>query len=74
MLHDAPIDTPWRLPFPFAYLISLVKPSVIKRNKRGNRGHHCLSPLLDQKKVDAAPFISTTKDTEDIQLIIHTTN
>ena len=74
MLHDAPIDTPLRLPFIFSSLISLLKHSSININRRGDRCHPYLRDLPNWKKGDDTPFINTTKYIDYMKLIIHTMN
>jgi hypothetical protein len=50
---------------------ALLKPSMTRRKRRGERGHPCLSPLSEEKKGEVAPLIRTAKETEEIQAIIH---
>jgi hypothetical protein len=57
ILRDIPIAFPFILPFPSAYLSSLLNPSTIKRKRRRDRGHPCPSPLLDLKIGVSAPLI-----------------
>ena len=49
----------------------LLNPSTTIRKGKGAKGHPYLSPLPDLKKVDATPFIRTTKETKVILLVTH---
>ena len=49
----------------------LLNPSTTIRKSNGAKGHPCLSPRPNLKKVDATPLISTSKETEEMMLITH---
>ena len=37
-----------------------LRPSVINKNKKGNKGHQCLNPLEALTNLDGTPFTNTT--------------
>jgi hypothetical protein len=60
----------------FLFLASnkaLLRPSTTTKNRRGERGHTCRSPLFAGKKVEVALFMSTAKETDVLQLMIQFT-
>jgi hypothetical protein len=53
---------------------ALLRPSATSRKRSGDKGKPCLSPLLDLKKGEASLLMSTVKETEEMQAIIHFIN
>jgi hypothetical protein len=49
---------------------ALLRPSTTNKNRRGERGHPYQSPFFAGKKGEVAPFMSTTKETVVMQLMI----
>jgi len=64
------IETPSMAPVERTFFNSLVKPSIIRRNNKGEIGHPCLSHLSVWKKPKAAPLTRTLNDIEVKQHII----
>ena len=62
---------PLKIPMDLADNRALLKPSVTTRNSKGARGHPCLSPLPNLKKLEATPLIKTENETEVKLLITH---
>jgi len=52
-------------------MMALLNPSMINRNRRGERWHPYLSPLSDREKGVASPFSNTMYVTSFIKLMIH---
>jgi hypothetical protein len=51
--------SPLKDPFVTAFFICLLRHSITRRNKSGERGHPCLNPRWLLKKDVGDPFIST---------------
>ena len=64
-----PKDIPLYKPLHLADKSALLKPSATTRKSKGARGHPCLRPLPDLKKLEATPLIRTKKETE-VKLLI----
>ena len=64
-----PKDMPLKNPLHLADKIALLKPSATTRKSKGARGHPCLSPLPDLKKLEATPLIRTKNEIE-VKLLI----
>ena len=62
---------PFNLTSFFASRMALLRPFATSKNKRGERGNPCLSPLFERKKDKAEPFMSTAKDVVEMQAKIH---
>jgi len=70
-MHLSVILIPCSLPILCSSLISLLSPSMIRKNNKGDRGYPYLRPLSEWKKGDADPLISTLKDMFVMQHMIH---
>jgi hypothetical protein len=63
-------ETPRNSPLDFAAPIALLSPSTTNKKRSGDKGQPCLNPLSAEKKFEADPFIRTTKDIVEMQLMI----
>jgi hypothetical protein len=61
---------PLVVPTLLASKINLLRHSVTKRNKKGDKGNPCLEHLDALKKLDCEPLIVTTKFVDSKQPII----
>lgn len=58
----------------FSWILECIdKPSTTSKNKYGDIGNHCLSPLVGVNKEEANPLISTTNETMETQPILQLT-
>lgn len=67
------ICKPWNGPRDYASLIFKLRPSMTRIKIKGEREHPSPSSRPTQKKVEGRPLISTTKHTEVVQAMIHST-
>ena len=65
------ICIPWKTPDLTAFIIALLSPSITIIKSRGERGNPWRSPFSEVKKGEATPFMSTMKETEQMQAINH---
>ena len=58
-------------PLLLASIMALLRPFATSKKNRGERGHPCLKPCLEWKKLDVAPLMRTGKEEVEIHAKIH---
>lgn len=68
---DLPISAGLRRPSEHAFWVSKLRPSIAKRNKKGERGSPCLNPRLRKNSPQGLSFTKTEAEADSMHPLIH---